>query len=110
MTPVASLMIGRAMGTVVVTVDGALDAEGSGLLERLLIDLIDGQGNATVAVDLGRATIGPAALAVFLDAGRRAGRQGTTFILKAPTPEVHQALRTGGLDDRVQVVARRSVL
>ncbi len=107
MTPAASLVIGRAMGTVVVTVDGALDVEGSGVLERLLIDLIDGQGNSTVAVDLRKATFGSAALAVFLDAGRRADSHGTTFILKAPAPEVHRVLRSGGLETRVEVIPRR---
>jgi anti-anti-sigma regulatory factor len=100
-TPSASLVVGRALGTVVVTVDGALDGAGSRRLGQLLIDLIDGQGNTAVAVDLGKATVGPAAVAVFLDAGRRADRHGTTFVLQAPAPEAHRTLRSVGLDARI---------
>ena len=44
-TPDLSLVIGRALGTVVVTVRGALDAAAMVQLECVLADLIQGQGN-----------------------------------------------------------------
>lgn len=48
-----SLVIGRCLGTVVVTVGGDLEASDAQRLERVLADLIDGQGNLDVVLDLG---------------------------------------------------------
>ena len=76
-----SVVVGRDLGTVVVTVDGPLDLLGCQLLESVLADLIEGQGNLTVAVDLGGAMVEPEALIVFITAARRAHRHGGKFIL-----------------------------
>ena len=106
-TPDLSLVVGRALGTVVVTVDGALNLEGSQLLARLLGDLIEGQGNLAVAVDLGTAIVEPEALTVFVDAAQRAHKRGTKFVLKQPPIETHEALQAGGYAGLVEILPRR---
>lgn len=105
-TPAVSLAVGRAPGTVVVTVDGALDLEGSELLARVLTDLIEGQGNLAVAVDLGKAVVDPTAVRVFAEAATRASKRGTRFILEKPPVETHEALQAGGYGDLVEVLPR----
>jgi len=70
--PHLSLTVGRGFGTVTVTVDGELSVGGSELLEGVLTDLIEGQGNRTVVVNLEQAVVDPAALRVFLAAGHSA--------------------------------------
>jgi len=107
MTPNLSLVVGRGLGTVVVTVKGELDLAGCELLQGVLTDLIEGQGNLTVAVDLGRAMVEPEAVMVFIDAARQAHRRGTKFILKEPPTDTHQALQSGGFDELVEVLPRR---
>jgi anti-anti-sigma regulatory factor len=106
--PNLSLVVGRALGTVVVTVDGDLDLEGCGLLTRLLHDLIDGQGNLAVAVDLGRAEAEADAAPVLVDAARRARLHGTRFIVKEPPAATEQALEASGHGDLVEVLSRRA--
>ena len=105
-TPAVSLVVGRALGTVVVTVDGALNLEGSELLARVLTDLIEGQGNLAVAVDLGKAVVDPEAVTVFAEAAKRASKRGTKFILEKPPIETHEALQAGGYGDLVEVLPR----
>lgn len=83
--PALSYAVGRALGTVVVTVHGDIDLEGSEALERVLDDLVDGQGNRAVAVDLRKARIlSDEALDVFYAIGHRARRRGTSFTVTAP--------------------------
>jgi anti-anti-sigma factor len=102
-----SLAVGRALGTVVVTVDGTVGEEGRQLLEGVLTDLIEGQGNLTVAVDLRKATIDCAAVIVLGAAAERARGHGGTFIVKAPPADVHAALQATGLDRLMEVLPRR---
>lgn len=104
--PALSLVIGRALGSVVVTVDGELDVESSELLARVLSDLIEGQGNLAVAVDLGKAIVDPEAVTVFAEAAKRASERGAKFILAKPPIETYEALRAGGYADLVEVVPR----
>lgn len=105
-TPELSLVVGRALGTVVVTVDGALNLESSELLARVLSDLIEGQGNLAVAVDLGKAIVDPEAVTVFAEAAERASERGAKFILERPPIETHEALEARGLGDLVEVRPR----
>jgi len=97
-----SVVVRRALGTVVVTVDGDLDLAGYEILEGVLTDLIEGHGNLTVAVDLGRAILEPEALIVFITAARRAQRHGGRFILREPPPEAQEALRSRASADWVE--------
>lgn len=102
-----SLVVGRGLGTVVVTVDGELDLPGCERLRRVLSDLIEGQGNRAVAVDLAKAIVEPNALDVFIDAAHQSRRQGTRFILKEPPTDTHEALHSAGFGDLIDIRPRR---
>jgi anti-anti-sigma factor len=106
--PNLSVVVGRGLGTVVVTVTGDLDLASCQLLGGVLTDLIDGQGNRTVAVDLKKTVVEPDALPVFITAARQARRRGTNFILKEPPAEAHQALQSEGYGDLIEVQPRRT--
>lgn len=106
--PNLSLVVGRDVGTVVVTVGGELAPSGCELLQGVLTDLIEGQGNLTVAVDVGNAIVEPDALVVFIDAARRARRHGARFVVKEPPTDIREALQSGGFDDLVEVLPRRA--
>jgi anti-anti-sigma regulatory factor len=106
--PNLSLVVGRDLGTVVVTVGGELASSGCELLQGVLTDLIEGQGNLTVAVDVGKATVEPDALVVFIDAARRARRHGARFVVKEPPTDTLEALQSRGFDDLVEVLPRRA--
>jgi anti-anti-sigma regulatory factor len=101
-----SLAVGRAMGTVVVTVKGTVGEEGRQLLEGVLTDLIEGQGNLKVAVDLGKATVDPAAVILLGAAAARARGRGGRFIVKGPPAEIQAALQASGLDRLMEVLPR----
>ena len=99
-----SLTIGRALGTVVVTVRGLLDRTSGPVLDRLLVDLIDGQGNRTVAVDLRTATVeGVEGIRPLLAAARRTSRRGTRLILNGPSPIVCRELVKDGFAGVVEL-------
>ena len=102
-----SVAIGRGQGSVVVTVEGELDLAGCRMLQGVLTDLIEGQGNLTVAVDLGNAIVEPVALVVFIEAARQARRLGTKFILKEPPTETHEALESEGFAEQIEMLPRR---
>jgi anti-anti-sigma regulatory factor len=106
--PNLSLVVGRDLGTVVVTVGGQLSPSGCELLQSVLTDLIEGQGNLTVAVDVGNAIVEPDALLVFIDAARRARRHGARFVVKEPPTGTREALQSSGFDDLVEVLPRRA--
>ena len=56
-----SLSIRRVQGRVVMTVSGEVGPAGCLVIERALNDLIEGQGNVNVEVDLRDARIDPSA-------------------------------------------------
>lgn len=100
-TPVQhfSIVIGRQLGTVVVTVHGDLDVGRAGHLGNILADIIDGQGNLSVVVDLHDATTSdPDSLLVFTEAAERARRRGGTVLLNEPHPTLGESLQLRGLD------------
>ena len=81
-SPGLSLAVGRAMGTVVVTLHGTVDAAAASVLECVLRDLIDEQGNLDVVVDLRRVVISdPAGHAVLVQASAWADRHGGRLTL-----------------------------
>lgn len=86
--PNVSVVVGRAPGSVVVGVGGLLDAAGADLLGLVLTDLIDGQGNASVAVDLAEASVEPAAVRMLMGAARQAEERGSRFVLNDPPATV----------------------
>ncbi len=103
----SSIAIGRALGTVVVTVHGELDTAGTTYLGRILADLIDFQGNLSVVVDL-HDTIATDAdpVGVFVEAAERARRRSAALTLHKPPAALYEALRLQGLDDLVSTEHR----
>ena len=100
-----SIAIARSAGTVVVTVSGELDAEKSKHLGVILADLIDGQGNMSILVDLHEASAAdPDCLWMLTEAAERAHRRGGTLRLDAASAEITSAVELRGLD----VFVRRS--
>jgi anti-anti-sigma regulatory factor len=103
-----SVVVARALETVVVTVTGTVDVAGRELLETVLEDLIDGQGNLHVAVDLGKADVDGEAVNLLGTAARRSRSVGGTFTVKAPPAAVLGALRADELDGLIEVLPRRA--
>jgi len=99
------LVVSRGLGAAVVTVHGELDDRGRELLGLMLSDLIEGQGNRTVAVDLAHASAGPATAEVLTAAGCAAGRLGVRFIVKAPPREVVEALASREWGELIEIQA-----
>lgn len=94
----SGIVIGRYQATVVVTVHGDLDHPRTAHLGHVLADLIDGQGNLSLLVDLGDATAADARqMSVFADADKRARQHGGSITLSKPPAPLHEALRQQGL-------------
>lgn len=82
-----SFRIARQGGGVILTVRGTLDLAGSIRLGAALGDLIDGQGNLSVGIDLrGVRRFDPAGLGVFTVAEQLVRRRGGTLAVTAPLP------------------------
>ncbi|MGH9265270.1 MAG: STAS domain-containing protein [Acidimicrobiales bacterium] len=97
-----SVVIGRYQGTIVVTVHGELDPSGAEHLDRMLADLIEGQGNMSLIVDLHDATAtDPGRVSVLADAAECARRRGALLTFSKPSAVVREALRARGLDHLV---------
>ena len=94
----SAIVIGRYQETVVVTVHGELDHPRTAHLGHVLADLIDGQGNLSLLVDLHDATATAVRqMSVFADAEQRARRHGGSITLSKPPAALHDALRQQGL-------------
>ncbi len=94
-----SLVFGRALGKVVVSIHGPVDARTAPELRHRLRDLIDGQGNRHVVLDLRWTTlVDPAGLTVLVDAHKRMQRIAGELVLSGPSPEVLNVFRAADLD------------
>jgi anti-anti-sigma factor len=107
--PVAwRLGISRALGAVVVTVHGALNARTSAMLGDALRELIDGQGNLFVVVDVHDMLVTePAALRVLAAARRSLEERDGRFLVAAPSQETARALRVRGLGAVIELHPER---
>lgn len=100
--PAFVLAVSRALGTVVVTVHGNLDHSASSRLGRVLADVIHGQGNLTVVIDLRDLDeVGPAGLGVLVDAARGVEDRGGRLRFSGPGPGITDDLRSAGLAGHV---------
>ncbi len=79
------ITVAREQAAVVVSIHGAFDLARASRLGAVLGDLIDGQGNLNVSVDLSRAaTIDPAALGVLAAGDKLARHHGATLTVTGP--------------------------
>jgi anti-anti-sigma factor len=97
--PDFALGFSRAIGKVIVHVDGALDAATAPELKDRLVDVIDGQGNRHIVVDLtGTTRVDAAGLGVLVQALKRVQRGGGDLVLSGPTGTVAETFVAAGLD------------
>jgi anti-anti-sigma factor len=95
--PALRFAVSRALGTVVVTAHGDLAGPGGHGLAAVLGDLVDGQGNLSLVVDLGDVgRIDDDAAGILAAAAGRVHRRGGTFRLHRPCPAVAGVLRRTG--------------
>lgn len=94
----SGIVIGRYLGTVVVTVHGELEPAQAADLHHALTDLIEGQGNLCVVVDLRDATAADATqVDGVADVAERADRRGGVMVFSEPPELVVEALGARGL-------------
>ena len=97
-----ALAISRAMGVVVVTAHGRLGASEADVLQAVLVDLIEGQGNLKVVVDLRDVSgLGPSSLEVLVAATDAAVRLGGELTFADPSDAGSTALEAVGLSDAI---------
>jgi anti-anti-sigma factor len=100
--PEFSLAFSRAFGKVVVHIHGSLDSRSAPVLRDRLVDIVDGQGNRQVILDLRSMTaVDVAGLLVVGDAVMRMRECGGELVLSGPTAEVAAQLRPAGLAEAV---------
>ena len=98
-SPEFSLVFSRALGKVIVHVYGALDANNAPSLKARLVDIIDGQGNRQVVLDLRRMTsVDADGLFVLADALKHMDDSGGELLLSGPKSDVEEQLRAVGLE------------
>lgn len=98
----AKLVVSRTLGTVVLALNGEIDGSGTPHLAAVLRDLIDGQGNLALVVDLGGArTLDHAAAEVLRTAARSLKRRGGCLALARPSVALAETLIAAELDDLV---------
>ena len=94
-----SLVFSRALGKVVVHVHGPLDENTAPALKARLVDIIDGQGNRQVVLDLRHMTgVDVAGLLVLADALKRMEDCRGELLLSGPIAAVEEQLRAVGLE------------
>ena len=94
-----SLVFGRALGKVVVSIHGPVDARTAPELRDRLRDVIDGQGNRHVVLDLrGTTLVDPAGLTAVVDAHQRMQRIAGELVFSGPSPDLIHAFRSADLD------------
>jgi len=94
-----ALVFSRALGQVVVHVHGALDANTAPALKDRLVDIMDGQGNRQIVLDLRRTTrVDAAGLLVLVDALQRMDDYGGDLLLSGATSCVEEQLRAADLE------------
>lgn len=97
--PDFSIVFSRALGKVIVHVHGALDWNTAHQLKHRLVDVIDGQGNRNLVLDLkGMTSVDSGGIAVLVDAFRRMQKRGGELVLSGLTTNVTHALEAVGLE------------
>lgn len=91
--------VSRIDGRVLVQLGGELDACTSPHLRSTLLDLIDGQGNLALVIDLGDLQfMDSTGLSVLVTAVLRSRAHGGDVVLRRPTPATKRLLQVAGMD------------
>ena len=94
-----TIAVGRALGTVVITLRGRLEGSDADFLAWMLDDLIDAQGNLSIAVDLRSLShLDRAGADVLVGAIDAARRHGGVFGMSGLSPEVRDTIVEVGLE------------
>jgi anti-anti-sigma factor len=102
-----SIVIGRFLGTVVVSLRGAFDELAATRLGATLQDLIDGQGNVAIAIDLRRVSqLSQSGVQVLRSAASQLERKGGRLWLSDPSEEILRVLNAGGISRLVERARR----
>lgn len=89
----------------IIHIHGALDADNSHELKDRLVDVIDGQGNRRLVVDLRATTfIDSTGFSVLVGALKRMQKNGGELVLSAPTSDVSAAFGSSGLDKVFDII------
>ncbi|HEX2048936.1 MAG TPA: STAS domain-containing protein [Acidimicrobiales bacterium] len=100
-----SLGFARRGRSVTVAVHGEVDGSSIAILRGLLLDVVEGQGNLSVDLDLSDMTfIDSAGLTMLLDMHRRALERGGSFVLHNPRPSTVKVFEMVGLS-RILTIA-----
>lgn len=87
-----ALSISRVSGKVVVVLDGVVDAETTGCLRPLIVDLVEGQGNLHVEIDLERASVDGTGVGLLAETSHESCRRGGVLIVRGAPSAVREAL------------------
>jgi anti-anti-sigma factor len=93
------LSISRVLGKVVVAVDGPVDVESTHCLRPLIADLVEGQGNLDVEIDLRRAWLDAAGVRLLSDTADQSRRRGGVVAVRGAAPHIRDVLVERGLAD-----------
>ncbi len=106
--PHLKVVVGRALGAVLVTLHGELSTATAGRLGDVLLDLIDGQGNLFVVIDLHDTVIPEGeGLDVLVTARASLLQRGGRFLLAAPSGGTGDVLQAAGLADAIETHPER---
>ena len=82
-----SLVFGRSLGRVIVELNGPLNATTAGQLRHRLTDLIDGQGNRHLVLDLrGMTFVDAGGLSVLIHAHKRVQMNAGLLVMSGASP------------------------
>lgn len=99
-----AIVVGRFLGTIVVTLHGNVDLIKAAALAHVLHDLIDGQGNLAVVVDLRDVPwVDGAGVGILTSAASRIETRGGELRLGGPGGAVAEALALSGLGRLINV-------
>jgi anti-sigma B factor antagonist len=99
-----NVSITRSTGQVVVRVTGELDARTAPDLRNRLVDLVEGQGNLDIVLDVSELSfIDSAGLGVLVAAARALQRRSGELTLMDPTTHVAKILHTTGVNSLVTI-------
>lgn len=99
-----SLDFSRRGRAVSVAVRGEVDRDSTAVLRALLLDVVEGQGNLSVALDLSEMTfIDSAGLSLLLEMHGRAVERGGSFVLHNPRPAAARVFEIVGLSQILSI-------